>query len=103
MFRAVDPVKGEIDRPIAMVPAVTVTVDQPIEYVPANRPFERAVMVSLHSASNHARTVRACTMHSFCLQLAREHFHELGLDPQFGVLDEQQSRDRASGSARLSR
>src|SRR5581483_8020108 len=37
-------------------------------------------------------TARICTLHSFCLQLAREHFHELGLDPQFGVLDERQTR-----------
>jgi ATP-dependent helicase/nuclease subunit A len=33
-----------------------------------------------------------CTLHSFCLQLAREHFHELGLDPQFNILDESQTR-----------
>jgi ATP-dependent helicase/nuclease subunit A len=32
------------------------------------------------------------TLHSFCLQLAREHFHELGLDPQFNILDESQTR-----------
>jgi ATP-dependent helicase/nuclease subunit A len=37
-------------------------------------------------------TARISTLHSFCLQLAREHFHELGLDPQFSVLDEQQAR-----------
>lgn len=37
-------------------------------------------------------TARISTLHSFCLQLAREHFHELGLDPQFAVLDEQQTR-----------
>jgi ATP-dependent helicase/nuclease subunit A len=37
-------------------------------------------------------TARICTLHGFCLQLAREHFHELGLDPQFSVLDEQQTR-----------
>jgi ATP-dependent helicase/nuclease subunit A len=37
-------------------------------------------------------TARVSTLHSFCLQLAREHFHELGLDPQFVVLDEQQTR-----------
>jgi ATP-dependent helicase/nuclease subunit A len=28
------------------------------------------------------------TLHSFCLKLVREHFHELGLDPQLTVLDE---------------
>ncbi len=37
-------------------------------------------------------TARISTLHGFCLQLAREHFHELGLDPQFGVLDEPQTR-----------
>lgn len=37
-------------------------------------------------------TARISTLHGFCLQLAREHFHGLGLDPQFGVLDEQQTR-----------
>lgn len=35
---------------------------------------------------------RICTLHSFCLQLAREHFQVLDLDPQFSVLDEQQTR-----------
>ena len=33
------------------------------------------------------------TLHSFCLRLVREHFHELGLDPQLAVL--------AAGEARL--
>jgi ATP-dependent helicase/nuclease subunit A len=28
------------------------------------------------------------TLHSFCLKLVREHFHELGLDPQLAILDE---------------
>ncbi len=37
-------------------------------------------------------TAYICTLHSFCLQLAREHFHELGLDPQFSILDETQTR-----------
>jgi LmbE family N-acetylglucosaminyl deacetylase len=58
VFRFADPVKGQIERPIAIVPAVSVTVDQQIQYVPANRPFERVVRVQLRSASNHARSVR---------------------------------------------
>ncbi len=33
-----------------------------------------------------------CTLHSFCLQLVREHFYELGIDPDISVLDEQQTR-----------
>ncbi|HEY2376582.1 MAG TPA: PIG-L family deacetylase [Gemmatimonadaceae bacterium] len=58
VYRFADPVKGEIQRPIAIVPAVSVTVDQPIQYVPANKPFERIVRVELRSASSHPRTVR---------------------------------------------
>ena len=58
VYRYADPVKGEIDRPIAIVPAVSVTIDEPIQYVPANRPFDRVVRVELRSASSHARSVR---------------------------------------------
>ena len=32
------------------------------------------------------------TLHSFCLNLVREHFHELGLDPQLSVLPEEEGR-----------
>jgi ATP-dependent helicase/nuclease subunit A len=32
------------------------------------------------------------TLHSFCLRLVREHFYELGLDPQLAVLDPGESR-----------
>ena len=32
------------------------------------------------------------TLHSFCLQLIRQHFHQLGLDPQIAILDERQTR-----------
>src|SRR5690349_13789183 len=32
------------------------------------------------------------TLHSFCLTLIQQHFHELGLDPQLTVMDEGQSR-----------
>jgi ATP-dependent helicase/nuclease subunit A len=35
------------------------------------------------------------TLHSFCLQLVREHFHELGLDPQLAMLDEGEARQLA--------
>ena len=35
------------------------------------------------------------TLHSFCLRLVREHFHELGLDPQLAILDEGEGRQRA--------
>jgi len=32
------------------------------------------------------------TLHSFCFQLIRDHFHELGLDPQVSILDEGEAR-----------
>ncbi|MBI4660707.1 MAG: UvrD-helicase domain-containing protein [Verrucomicrobia bacterium] len=32
------------------------------------------------------------TLHSFCLRLVREHFYELGMDPEVTVLDETQTR-----------
>jgi ATP-dependent helicase/nuclease subunit A len=37
-------------------------------------------------------TAHIGTLHSFCLKLVREHFHELGLDPQLAVLDEGEAR-----------
>ena len=35
------------------------------------------------------------TLHSFCLKLVREHFHELALDPQLAMLDEGEARQLA--------
>jgi ATP-dependent helicase/nuclease subunit A len=37
-------------------------------------------------------TAHIGTLHSFCLKLIREHFHELGLDPQMAVLDAGEAR-----------
>ena len=37
-------------------------------------------------------TAHIGTLHGFCLQLVREHFHELGLDPQLAVLGQGESR-----------
>ena len=37
-------------------------------------------------------TARIATLHGFCLQLVRQHFHELEIDPQVVVLDEAQTR-----------
>ncbi|MEY4918152.1 MAG: hypothetical protein RL616_2065, partial [Verrucomicrobiota bacterium] len=35
------------------------------------------------------------TLHGFCLRLVREHFYELGLDPQLAILDEGEARQLA--------
>jgi ATP-dependent helicase/nuclease subunit A len=37
-------------------------------------------------------TAHIGTLHSFCLKLVREHFHELGLDPQLAMLDAGEAR-----------
>ncbi|HEY1174126.1 MAG TPA: helicase-exonuclease AddAB subunit AddA [Verrucomicrobiae bacterium] len=37
-------------------------------------------------------TAMISTLHAFCLRLLREHFHELAIDPQLTVLDEQQTK-----------
>jgi ATP-dependent helicase/nuclease subunit A len=37
-------------------------------------------------------TAHIGTLHGFCLKLVREHFHELGLDPQLAVLDVGEAR-----------
>jgi ATP-dependent helicase/nuclease subunit A len=37
-------------------------------------------------------TAHIGTLHSFCLQLVRQHFYELELDPQLSVLPEEESR-----------
>ncbi len=36
-------------------------------------------------------TAHVATLHSFCLQLVRQHFYELEIDPQVAVLDERQT------------
>ena len=40
-------------------------------------------------------TAHIGTLHSFCLKLVREHFHELGLDPDLAVLETGEARLRA--------
>ena len=36
------------------------------------------------------------TLHGFCFKLVREHFYELGLDPQLAILDEGEARQLAA-------
>src|SRR5262249_30604511 len=55
-FRFADPIKGQVERPIAVVPALSITVDEPVQFVPANRQFDRVIRVNVRSSSDHART-----------------------------------------------
>jgi len=47
--RVADPVRGEIDRPLQGVPAVSILLDQTVAYVPAGRAIDRAVTIVLQS------------------------------------------------------
>lgn len=55
--RFADPVRGEVERPVMVVPAVSVTLDRTLELAPANTPLERTVRVQLRSASTTAQAV----------------------------------------------
>ncbi|HUF29543.1 MAG TPA: PIG-L family deacetylase [Gemmatimonadaceae bacterium] len=58
LYRFADPIRGEVNRPLAVVPAVTVTLDRSLELAPARTPLDRVVRVQLHSAAGSSRTVR---------------------------------------------
>lgn len=58
VYRYADQVLGEIRRPIAGVPDVSVLLDQQVQYAPAGAPIERDLRVELRSASDAARTVQ---------------------------------------------
>ncbi|HEY3863660.1 MAG TPA: UvrD-helicase domain-containing protein [Verrucomicrobiae bacterium] len=64
--------------------------------------MRRRLREGLESAANSSprlaeqlallETAHICTLHSFCLELARQHFYELGLDPQLKILSNEESR-----------
>jgi hypothetical protein len=58
VYRYADPVRGDVRRPLAVVPAVSVTLDRSIEYAPANQPLDRVVRVTLRPGSGLERDVR---------------------------------------------
>jgi LmbE family N-acetylglucosaminyl deacetylase len=55
--RFADPVRGEVRRPVAFVPRISVLLDRPVELAPANAPMERTVYVRLRSAAIVPREV----------------------------------------------
>jgi LmbE family N-acetylglucosaminyl deacetylase len=58
VHRYADPVKGGIEHPLMVAPAVTLTLDTQVEYVPANAAVDRTIHVRLRSATTAARTVK---------------------------------------------
>ncbi len=57
VYRYADPARGEQRRPVAVVPAVSVLLDNEVEFARANVPFERTYNVHLHNATTVARSV----------------------------------------------
>jgi hypothetical protein len=58
VHRFADPVKGGITHPLLVAPAVTLTLDTQVEYVPANAAVDRTIHVRLRSATTAARAVK---------------------------------------------
>ncbi len=57
VYRHADPVRGEMDRPVAGAPAITLLLDHEVEYAPANTNFQRTIRVHLTSAASASRDV----------------------------------------------
>lgn len=57
-WRYADPVLGEQSRPLGGVPPVTVSLDRGLEYVPADRPLDRRVRVTVQSHAEAARVLK---------------------------------------------
>lgn len=56
-YRFADPARGEVRRPIATVPEISVVLEHEIEYARAAVPFDRTYVVTLHSAAATPRNV----------------------------------------------
>lgn len=56
--RFADPVKGGMEHPLLVAPAITLTLDTQVEYVPAQASIDRTMHVRLRSATTVARNVK---------------------------------------------
>ncbi len=57
IYRVADPARGELRRPVAAVPAISVLFDDEVQYARANVPFDRVYAVHLKSATTMPRGV----------------------------------------------
>ncbi len=57
VLRVANPARGEEQRPLAVVPAISVTLDRTVGYARANAPVDRELRVTLRSAYANARDV----------------------------------------------
>src|SRR5207249_3103665 len=57
VHRFADPARGEVQRPVAGIPRVTVLLEREVQYAPANTAIDRLVRVYVHSAMSVPETV----------------------------------------------
>jgi len=57
-FRFADPIRGDLSRPVAFAPELSVTLDRDVEYAQVNSPLERLLRVTVRSAASVSRDVR---------------------------------------------
>ena len=57
MHRYADPARGEVDKPIAFVPPVSLLLDRPVEYARANAPLDRVERVHVRADASAPRRV----------------------------------------------
>src|SRR6185503_11826830 len=57
VYRFADPARGEVRRPVATVPEISVLLEHEIEYARANAPLDRTLLVYVHSAATAPRDV----------------------------------------------
>jgi len=62
VYRDGDQVKGEVNRPLAIAPAVSIRLGRSIEYMRANTPIDRGALVTLSSALGTPQAVRVTLM-----------------------------------------
>jgi hypothetical protein len=58
VYRYADPIRGDVSRPVAFVPEISVTTDRAVEYAPARNPIVRQLRVELRSAATTSRNVK---------------------------------------------
>jgi hypothetical protein len=58
VYRYGDPIRGDVSRPLAFVPELSVTLDRAVEYAPARTALVRQVRVQVRSAATTSRDVR---------------------------------------------
>ncbi len=57
VHRYADPATGEVDKPIAFVPPVSLLLDRQVEYARANAPLDRVERVHVRADASSSRTV----------------------------------------------